>query len=181
MIFAVAAAFSADRMGHRLIFIVSCLGMLVSIALVSALSGVYATSGIKATGTAVLPFSFIFSGLFYIAFTLSLYTYIYEIWPSNLRTRGLSKGLLFTQLAIFFNLFVDPVFLKSIKWRYRFLQMGLLFYHSLCGLYFLPRDKGHSLEEMTMMFEGSNNAVMVDSSVVYSIVRSNTTRINDHE
>lgn len=113
-------------------------------------------------------------------YTFALHLYL-RIWPSNMRTRGLSKGLLFTQLAIFFNIFVNPIFLKSIKWRYRFLQMGLLFCRSLYGLYFLPRDKGHSLEEMSMMFEGSNNAVMVDSSVVYSIVRGNTTRINDHE
>lgn len=78
----------------------------------------FATTGMKATGTAVVPFIFTFSGFFDIAFTPLLYAYICKIWPYNLRARGRSIGLLSTQLAVFFNIFVNPIALKSIEWRY---------------------------------------------------------------
>lgn len=146
LIFAVAAAISVDRVSHRLIFIVSCL---VSIALISALSSAFATTGIKAIGTAVEPSIFIFSGFFDITFTPLLYAYIYE-------------GLLFIQLAVF-NIFVKLIALKSIEWRY------YLVYLLFTIFLFYPETKGHSLEEMSMIFDGSNDAVIVDSSTAHSI------------
>jgi hypothetical protein len=76
--FNVAAAFSVDRVGRRLIFIDSWLGMLVSIALVSALFSAFATTGMK-TATAVVPIIFLSSGLFHIVFTTFLYAYVYVI------------------------------------------------------------------------------------------------------
>lgn len=128
-----------------------------------------ATTGIKATGTAVVRFILIFSGFFDIAFTPLLYAYICEIWPYNLRARGLSIGLLSTQLAVFFNIFVNPFALKSIEWRYYFVYLGLLVIILFTIYLFYPETKGHSLEEMSMIFEGSSDDVMVDSSAVHSI------------
>ncbi|KAJ5195732.1 sugar transporter [Penicillium cf. viridicatum] len=152
LIFAVTAAFSVDRVSRRLIFIVLCLGMLVSIALISALSGAFATTGIKAIGTAVEPFIFIFSGFLDITFTPLLYAYICEIWPHNLRA--------------------PCSLLQHFRQAHRSQvdRMAVLLSYLLFTIFlFYPETKGHSLEEMSMVFDGSNDAVIVDSSTVHSI------------
>lgn len=60
LIFASAAAFSVDKLGRRPLFLASAGIMLIGYILVTALSGSFAETGSAATGTAVIPFLFIF-------------------------------------------------------------------------------------------------------------------------
>ncbi|KAL3470511.1 general substrate transporter [Aspergillus californicus] len=166
--FAVAAAFTVDRVGRRPIFLTSCLGMLVTLILITSLSGTFASTGTTAIGTAVIPFIFLFSGFFDIAFTPLLYAYICEIWPYNLRARGLSIGLVSTQLAVFFNIFVNPIALDSIGWRYYFVYLAMLVIIFLTMFFFYPETRGHSLEEMSVVFDGLDPAAANASSTVDS-------------
>ncbi|CAG7982738.1 unnamed protein product [Penicillium salamii] len=142
LIFAVVAAFSVNRVGCHLIFIASCLDMLVFIASVSVLSSALATTGIKATETAV---------------------------PYSLRARSLLIDLLFTQLAVLFNIFVNPITLKSIEWRFYFVYLALLVIILFAIFIFYPETEGHSLEGMSMVLDGSNDAVIIDFFTVHSI------------
>lgn len=60
LFFAIAAAFSVDRLGRRPLFLCSAGIMLVAYILVTGLSGSFAESGSPSTGVAVIPFLFIF-------------------------------------------------------------------------------------------------------------------------
>lgn len=60
LLWAVAAALSVDKLGRRPLFITSAAVMFVSYVCVTALSGSFASTGHAATGTAVIPFLFIF-------------------------------------------------------------------------------------------------------------------------
>jgi hypothetical protein len=60
LLWAVAAAFSVDRLGRRFLFLASTVTMLASFIVITGLSGSFATSPIPAVGVSVIPFIFIF-------------------------------------------------------------------------------------------------------------------------
>lgn len=161
LIFAVSAAFSVDLIGRRRLFLTSCTGMLMSYILIAALSGSFAETGTAATGVAVIPFLFIFFAFFAIAFTPLLVAYPCEIWPYVLRARGLALGLTTTQCALFFNIFVNPIALEGIQWKYYIVYCCILVGGAAVIYFTFPETRGHTLEEMADVFDGpAANAVI---------------------
>ena len=60
LFFAVAAAFSVDRLGRKKLFLASAGTMLISYIIITGLSGSFAQTGTPSTGIAVIPFLFIY-------------------------------------------------------------------------------------------------------------------------
>lgn len=190
LIAAVCAAFSVDTLGRRKLFMTSCFGMLGSYIVISGLSGSFAHSGLAATGVAVIPFLFIYYGfvsyppllLFHtpdtpanstsqydIAFTPLIVSYTCEIWPYNLRARGLGVTLISTQAAVFFNIFVNPIALEAIQWKYYVVYVVILVGITATVYFCYPETNGHTLEEMARVFDGEDAAVPKEGRVRESI------------
>ena len=159
LILAVSGTLTVDFFGRRRLFLTSCIGMLVSYVLISALSGSFANTGATGTGLAVVPILFIYYGFYDIAFTPLVISYICEIWPYTYRARGLVVGLFSTQLAVFFNIFVNPIALDAIQWKYYVVYVALLVVITLTIFFFYPETNGHSLEEMVKVFDGADAKV----------------------
>jgi hypothetical protein len=73
-------------------------------------------------------------------------SYTCEIWPYDLRARGLGVTLITTQLAIFFNIFVNPIALEAIQWKYYVVYCVILVFITVTVWFFYPETSGHSLE-----------------------------------
>ncbi|ETN38888.1 uncharacterized protein HMPREF1541_06929 [Cyphellophora europaea CBS 101466] len=159
LILAVSAAFLVDRLGRRPLFLVSCFGMLACYVFISALSGSFANTGNAATGIAVIPFLFLYYGFYDIAFTPLLVSYTCEIWNYTYRARGLAMNQWSTALAVFFNIFVNPIALGAIQWKYYIVYVAILVVITTVVWFFYPETRGHSLEEMAHVFDGSAAAV----------------------
>ncbi|PVH79102.1 general substrate transporter [Cadophora sp. DSE1049] len=176
LIIAVSAALFVDRVGRRFLFLASCIGMLTSYVLITALSGSFATTSHKATGLAIIPMLFIYYGFYDIAFTPLLIAYPTEIWPYALRARGVTVTSFSTQLAVFFNIFVNPIALESIDWKYYIVFVGLLVVFLLNCYFFYPETRGHSLEEIARIFDKEDATVkkrMTDSDHVEEVEEEN--------
>jgi MFS family permease len=169
LILAVSAAFSVDTLGRRKLFMASCFGMLASYVVISGLSGSFAYTAKAATGVAVIPFLFIYYGFYDIAFTPLLISYTCEIWSYNLRARGLATTLITTQLALFFNIFVNPIALEAIAWKYYVVYCVILMVITGTVWLFYPETNGHSLEEMARVFDGDEAAVPEEGHIRQSI------------
>lgn len=102
-ILAAAGALAAERFGRRPLWLTSATGMLCAFIVVTALSAVFAEKGIKAAGSAVVAFLFIFFGFYDIAFTPLSIAYPVEVLPFRLRAKGLSINLTVVFGAGFFN------------------------------------------------------------------------------
>ena len=161
LILAVGAAFSVDRLGRRTLFLASCFGMLASYIVISGLSGSFATTNAASTGIAVIPFLFIFYGFYDIAFTPLIISYTCEIWSFQYRAKGISMALMTTQLAVFFNIFVNPIALEAIQWKYYLVYVAILIGITATVWRFYPETNGHSLEEMARVFDGVDGAEVV--------------------
>lgn len=161
LIWAVGAAFGVDLVGRRKLFLASCLGMLGSYAVVTGLSGSFATTENPSTGLAIIPFLFLFFASYCLAFTPLIVSYTCEIWQYEYRARGVSMCQFVTQIAIFFNIFVNPVVLDAIAWRFYAVYVALLVLITANVWFFYPETKGHSLEEMSLVFDKADSKVEI--------------------
>ena len=76
-----------------------------------------------------------------------------EIWPYQLRARGIALTQLSTYAAIFFNTFVNPIALDAIGWKYYIVFAVILVVVTLTVYFYYPETKGHTLEEMAVLFD----------------------------
>ena len=115
---AVTAAFLVERIGRRILFISSCVGMLLFFVLQTVCSARYAITQSAAAAHAVIAFIFLFYASYDIAFTPLIVSYTLEILPYPLRAKGFTVFSFVVSLALIFNQYVNPVALRRIGWRY---------------------------------------------------------------
>ncbi|KAM0546482.1 hypothetical protein ACHAPJ_010840 [Fusarium lateritium] len=175
LVCALAGAFNVDRVGRRVLFLSAIVGMLISYILITALSATFAKTGSASVGTAVIPFLFLMYGSFSLAFTPLVVAYPVEIWPFNLRARGLSTMWVSTATAVFFNIFINPIALESIEWRYYLVYVFILAAGGVVIYFTFPETRGHSLEEISRIFDGKNAAVPEEGVVADKVMAAGST------
>ncbi|KAL4733955.1 general substrate transporter [Aspergillus similis] len=156
LIFGAIGAVLVERAGRRPLFLTSAGVMLVSYIIITGLSGSFAFTGSAPTGTAVIPFIFIYFAGYDIALTPLLVAYPCEIWPFTLRSRGLSVAWFSAIGALIFNTFVNPIALSAIGWRYYFVFVAILICYGLTSWFVYPETKGYNLESISHIFDGNH-------------------------
>ncbi|KAJ0415660.1 sugar transporter [Aspergillus carlsbadensis] len=141
-----------ERLGRRPLFLLSCGIMFVSFVIITALSGHFATSGSKSSGLAMIPFVFLFNAGYGIALTPLQIAYPLEIWPFHLRSRGISLAWMAMVLAVIFNVFVNPIALERIGWKYYVVFVAVLVAYGVTVYFCYPETRGYTLEEMAVVF-----------------------------
>ncbi|KAF7122614.1 hypothetical protein CNMCM5793_000639 [Aspergillus hiratsukae] len=158
LLFAIGGAFMIDGFGRRPLFLSSAAIMLTSYVLVTALSASFAQTSRTAMGAAVIPFLFIFFASYSSALTPLLTGYPCEIWPFRLRSRGLAVTWMSTISAACFNIFVNPIALEAIAWRYYLVFIAVLVTFGVTAWFLYPETKGYTLEQMAIVFDGPSSA-----------------------
>lgn len=82
-----------------------------------------------------------------------LTSYPCEIWPFALRSRGLTVTWMSCIIAIIFNIFVNPIALEAIGWKYYLVYVVILIVYGLVVFFFYPETRGYSLEQMANVFD----------------------------
>ncbi|KAJ8127638.1 hypothetical protein O1611_g5995 [Lasiodiplodia mahajangana] len=151
---ALGAAFLVDRLGRRTLFLWSGVGMLISYIVLTACSAVVSMSGNMSAGIVVVVTLFTFFFHYDIAFTPLLFGYPTELLPFNIRAKGLTVELFGIYGSLTLVSFVNPIGLENIGWKY-YLLFSVLLVIFLGITYFLfPETKGHTLEEIAVLFDG---------------------------
>lgn len=107
----------------------------------------------------MVPFLFIFFGGYSIAFTPITTAYLTEIWPFALRARGVALGSMTIYSALLFNLFVNPIALAAIAWKYYIVFICVLVFAIVTIYYTYPETRRFTLEEMILVFDGKDGHV----------------------
>ena len=115
---AVTAASLVERIGRRVLFISSCIGMLLFFTLQTVCSARYAITESAPAAHAVIAFIFLFYASYDIAFTPLIVSYTLEILPYPIRAKGYTVFSFVISLALIFNQYVNPVALHRIGWKY---------------------------------------------------------------
>ncbi|KAF5971481.1 hexose transporter protein [Fusarium bulbicola] len=149
---AVAGASCVERLGRRVLLMISCAVMLVSFVLITAMSGSFAQTGSRSVGVTMIPFVFLFNAGYAIAITPLQVAYPLELWPFQLRGRGISAAWMIMILALIFNVFVNPIALSAIGWKYYIVYVALLVSYGFVIFFFYPETRGRTLEEISVIF-----------------------------
>ncbi|KAJ5908959.1 hypothetical protein N7495_001641 [Penicillium taxi] len=163
--FAVLGSYLIDRLGRRPLFMASAAIMFVSYVLVTALSGSFANTHDSNIGAVTIPFLYTFFAGYCIALTPLLTSYPCEIWPFQMRSRGLVVMWVSTICAIFFNTFVNPIALAALGWKYFFVFVAVLLAFGFTSYFVYPETKGYPLEAIAVLFDGPDFLIAEDSRI----------------
>jgi hypothetical protein len=88
-----------------------------------------------------------------------------EIFPFHQRSKGIAVEQLAVRFAVFFNTYVNPIALDAIGWRYYITYCVVILVEITTIYFFFPETRGHSLEELSFMFEGKEMQERVNERV----------------
>ncbi|KAG4438234.1 hypothetical protein IFR05_006262 [Cadophora sp. M221] len=150
-----------NRVGRRLMFMTSTVGMLITYIIWTALEATYEKStnleggGSKGVAKGVLAMIFLYNMAFSIGWGPLQVTYVVEILPYHLRARGLVLYNLFVALALIFNQYANPVGVTNIKWKYYVVYDIWLFVELIVVYFLFVETRGASLEETAAILDGT--------------------------
>ena len=151
---AVTMCFFVDKIGRRKLFLISTAGMLCSFIVWTICSERNNATGSKASGNAVIVMIFIYYLFYNSAWSGLLISYTVEILPYNIRAKGLTVVLLFIDIALFFNQYVNPVALDEIGWKYYIVYCVWLGIELVVVWKFYIETRNTPLEEIAKHFDG---------------------------
>lgn len=143
---------ASERYGRRLLWLLSTIFMLVFLAVITTLTGLYSEKGISSAGVAVIPMLFLFYAAYDIAYAALFFAYPAEILPFELRAKGLAVTLLADSIGAFTNQYANPVAFSKMQWRYYCVFLGFLSFFLFSVYFFFPETKGRTLEEVSQIF-----------------------------
>ncbi|KAF5381387.1 hypothetical protein D9615_008322 [Tricholomella constricta] len=153
---ALLASSMVDRIGRRILFLSSAIGMLVFFTLQTACSAVFANNGSGAAAHAVIAFIFLFYASYDLAFTPLIVSYTLEILPYQLRAKGFNLFNFSISLSLIFNQYVNPVALDKIHWKYYVVYCCWLCVETVFLYFFVIETKNRTLEETAALFDGDS-------------------------
>ena len=110
-----------------------------------------------------------------------LVAYPCEIWPYRLRSRGLTVAFVSTVLAIFFNTFINPIALAAIGWKYYVVFVVVLIFFGVTAFFAYPETRGHSLEQMAVIFDGEDAEVALPAETAERTASVSYDTAADHQ
>ncbi|KAJ3962732.1 hypothetical protein N0V92_000524 [Colletotrichum tropicale] len=137
LIWSTSAAINIDKIGRRPLWLT-------------------ATSdyGIKAAGTAVIPFLFLFYASYDIAYTPMSYGYPTEILTYSLRTKGLAIYIVVIAVAVSLNTWINPIALDALGWKYYSVYIIINAVLLAIQYFKFPETKDRTIEEIATIFDG---------------------------
>ncbi|KAL2883383.1 hypothetical protein SGCOL_001063 [Colletotrichum sp. CLE4] len=166
--FLVAICFSVyfiEKLGRRILFLIAAVGMLVVFSVWTGCSAVYAQTGNKDAGSAVLAMIFLFYGVAGFAWPGLTVAYCSEILPFSIRAKGLAICLGVTALSGVLNQYVNPIGLSSLAWKFYFVYIVILVIEVVCIWFLFVETKGPTLEEIAVLFDGKDAKVSKEAGM----------------
>ncbi|EOA86795.1 uncharacterized protein SETTUDRAFT_41325 [Exserohilum turcica Et28A] len=102
---------------------------------------------------AALFFYFAYSPCYNIGNNSLTYTYLVEIFPYAQRTMGIGIEQIFGKLAGFFSIYVNPIALTAIEWKYFAIYCGWITFEFTFVYFVYPETYNRTLEELAFLFE----------------------------
>ncbi|KAH3671323.1 hypothetical protein OGAPHI_000546 [Ogataea philodendri] len=152
LLVAITGAVLVDFAGRRTLFLYATAGLFFSFIGLTTITAVYAQLH-RNIGQAIIVFIFLVYAFQAIAYAPMITSYPSELWPQATRSKGLFTAMFFLNGATFFNIFVNPIALDAITWRYYCIYLGVQVVIFAVIYFTFPETKGYSLEEIALIFD----------------------------
>ncbi|KAK3074248.1 hypothetical protein LTR53_003471 [Teratosphaeriaceae sp. CCFEE 6253] len=111
-----------------------------------------------AASITAMVFYFAYSPCYNIGNNALVYTYLIELFPYAVRTRGIAVEQVFGKAGGFLSNFVNPIAMKAIGWKFFAIYCGWIFFEFCFQYTFYPETQGRTLEELAFLFEDKHLA-----------------------
>uniref|UniRef100_A0A0W0GEF2 Major facilitator superfamily (MFS) profile domain-containing protein n=1 Tax=Moniliophthora roreri TaxID=221103 RepID=A0A0W0GEF2_MONRR len=96
---------------------------------------------------------FVFFGFGDIGWTPLPYLYCSEILTYNLRAKAMSYFSLVQALALTFSMYINPVELEILRWKYYAVYVAVLSVYFVLARWLFIETKGHTIEQISALFD----------------------------
>ncbi|ODO01725.1 hypothetical protein I350_06552 [Cryptococcus amylolentus CBS 6273] len=150
-LFATGLAPLTSLFGRRPIFMTALISMLLIWITFTGLSAGYIQTGHKAMASGVLGMLFLYQTA-YGAVWVTLFMFPVELFPSALRARGLAAQNSIDYLGLFLNVYVNPMAMDAIKWKYYLVYVPVIVVQMVVVYFLFPETAGYPLEVVEQYF-----------------------------
>ena len=150
---AISAYLTVDRFGRKPLFIISSLGMGVSMACLAVSVWVLQHHYTYRASVAATFFLFLYMTFFPLGFLGANFLYSTEIAPQDLRMHLSAIGTATHWLFNFVIAEITPIAFVTIKYRYYIVYAVIAASVAILIFFFFPETRGLSLEEMNNLFQ----------------------------
>ncbi|KZO96105.1 MFS sugar transporter-like protein [Calocera viscosa TUFC12733] len=152
-------AWLTDRVPRRWQFLGGTAGMMICFSCLTIFTGLYQQTPSYNLGIGAIVFMFFFGACYSLGWQANTTLYPTEIMPYRIRAKGLAVSTMTVNLALFFNSYINPIGMASLSWKYYFVYVAWLPIEVLTIFFFFKETKGHTLEELAVIFDGEQAAV----------------------
>jgi len=114
---------------------------------------------------AALVFFFAYSPAYNLGNNALTYTYLIELFPYSVRTRGIGIEQIFGKIGGFFSNEVNPIALAALDWKFLAIYCAWIAFEVLFVYFLYPETQGRTLEELAFLFEDPELAEQAVSAV----------------
>ncbi|KAF2462830.1 general substrate transporter [Lindgomyces ingoldianus] len=158
-------ALISPRFPRRKGFLFCTIGMLCVYIVWTIASARREITHTNSAAIAVVVFIFVYSPFYNIGWNALAYTYMVEIFPFQQRAKGIAFEQLTVRLANFFNTYVNPIAMASIKWKYYIFYCVWMIVEISTVYFMFPETHNRTLEELSFMFEGKEKQLQAEEGV----------------
>lgn len=134
---------------RRTMYLACTIGLLCVYTGWTISSARYAVTGAPSAAKIVIFFIFLYSPMYNMGYNALTYTYLVELFPYMVRSRGITIFQWWGRMAGFFNNFVNPIGLASIGWKYYLTYVCWLCFEVVFVFFVFPETSGRTLEELS--------------------------------
>lgn len=143
-----------DKVGRRTMWFWGTLGCAGMLAIVTACTAKWGSSGANPQGAnAGIAFIFLFGFVYSLTYTPLQALYPAECLDYNTRAKGMAFYALAVSCASFVNTYAGPIALKNITWRYYIVYIVWDLFECLIIWLCAVETKGRTLEELNEIFQ----------------------------
>ncbi|PBK90183.1 hexose transporter [Armillaria gallica] len=173
---ALLASSLVDKLGRRLLFMLSAVGMFIFFSAQMICFAVHTEKGTKAAADALIAFIFLFYAAYDLAFTPLIVAYTVEILPYPIRAKGFNVFNFTISVALIFNQYVNPVALGNIGWKYYIVYVCWIAFECVFLYFYVVETKGLTLEETAVIFDGDD---VTDQFVQAAGIKTDDEKVSD--
>ncbi|KAJ5664697.1 hypothetical protein N7462_011510 [Penicillium macrosclerotiorum] len=152
----IALASLMEVAGRRRLFLFSTIGMLTCYVIWTILSAINQQRGFNdsSLGTGVIVMIFFYQFFYNAGLNGPPWVYVTEVLPTHLRAKGTNIMQIASTCVLIFNGYANPVAMDAISWKYYIVYCCVIAVEIVLVYFGFPETKGHSLEEVALIFDG---------------------------
>ncbi|KAL7271328.1 hypothetical protein RUND412_005921 [Rhizina undulata] len=166
----ICMALSVRRFKRRTMFLTCIAGMLGVYLALTISAARYAMTGATAAGVTTVVFIFLYSPFYNMGFNALTYTYLIELFPFTIRSKGITMQQWWSRAATFMNTFVNPIGMDNVGWRYYIYYCVWISFEGVVIYFIFPETSHRTLEELAFLFEGKEAQDEVNKKVEKELI-----------